>query len=86
MQRFCLRPMRRIQPFTIGKNLEKRLQQNAQIKGISPFVSFTALVENGSKLKVVQVKGIEKQEEDRVSSLGNFVQEQGWDKLVKKVD
>ena len=66
------------------KNLEKRLQQNAQIKGISPFVSFTALVENGSKLKVVQVKGIEKQAEDRVSSLGNFVQEQGWDKFGKE--
>lgn len=66
------------------QNLEKRLQQNAQIKGISPFVSFTALVENGSKLKVVQVKGIEKQTEDRVSSLGNFVQEQGWDKFGKE--
>ena len=65
-------------------NLEKRLQQNAQIKGISPFVSFTALVENGSKLKVVQVKGIEQQAEDRVSSLGNFVQEQGWDKFGKE--
>ena len=66
------------------QNLEKRLQQNAQIKGISPFVSFTVLVENGSKLKVVQVKGIEKQAEDRVSSLGNFVQEQGWDKFGKE--
>ena len=66
------------------QNLEKRLQQNAQIKGISPFVSFTALVENGSKLKVVQVKGIEKRAEDRVSSLGNFVQEQGWDKFGKE--
>ena len=66
------------------KNLEKRLQQTGQIKGISPFVSFTALVENGSKLKVVQVKGIEKQAEDRVSSLGNFVQEQGWDKFGKE--
>ena len=65
-------------------NLEKRLQQNAQIKGISPFVSFTALVENGAKLKVVQVKGIEKRAEDRVSSLGNFVQEQGWDKFGKE--
>ena len=66
------------------QNLEKSLQQNTQIKGISPFVSFTALVENGSKLKVVQVKGIEKQAEDRVSSLGNFVQEQGWDKFGKE--
>lgn len=66
------------------QNLEKRLQQNPQIKGISPFVSFTALVENGSKLKVVQVKGVEKQAEDKVSSIGNFVQEQGWNKFGKE--
>ena len=66
------------------QNLEKRLQQNPQIKGISPFVSFTALVENGSKLKVVQVKGVEKQAEDNVSSIGNFVQEQGWNKFEKE--
>ncbi|HHE9518075.1 TPA: lipoprotein-releasing ABC transporter permease subunit LolE [Haemophilus influenzae] len=66
------------------QNLEKRLQQNPQTKGISPFVSFTALVENGSKLKVVQVKGVEKQAEDKVSSIGNFVQEQGWNKFEKE--
>lgn len=66
------------------QNLEKRLQQNPQIKGISPFVSFTALVENGLKLKVVQVKGVEKQAEDKVSSIGNFVQEQGWNKFEKE--
>ncbi|HHF1624275.1 TPA: lipoprotein-releasing ABC transporter permease subunit LolE [Haemophilus influenzae] len=66
------------------QNLEKRLQQNPQIKGISPFMSFTALVENGSKLKVVQVKGVEKQAEDKVSSIGNFVQEQGWNKFEKE--
>lgn len=66
------------------QNLEKCLQQNPQIKGISPFVSFTALVENGSKLKVVQVKGVEKQAEDKVSSIGNFVQEQGWNKFEKE--
>lgn len=66
------------------QNLEKRLRQNPQIKGISPFVNFTALVENGSKLKVVQVKGVEKQVEDKVSSIGNFVQEQGWDKFGKE--
>ena len=66
------------------QNLEKRLQQNPQIKGISPFVNFTALVESGSKLKVVQVKGVEKQAEDKVSSIGNFVQEQGWNKFEKE--
>ena len=67
----------------IWKNAYNKMPK---LKVFPLFVSFTALVENGSKLKVVQVKGIEKQAEDRVSSLGNFVQEQGWDKLGKKVD
>lgn len=66
------------------QDLEKRLAHNPQIKGVSPFVSFTALVENGTKLKVVQVKGVEKQTEDRVSALGNFVLEQGWDRFGKE--
>lgn len=66
------------------QNLEKRLITNPQIKGISPFVSFTALVENGSKLKVVQVKGVEKAAEDSVSSLGNFVLDNGWQKFAQE--
>lgn len=66
------------------QDLEKRLAHNPQIKGVSPFVSFTALVENGTKLKVVQVKGVEKQTEDRVSALGNFVLEQGWERFGKE--
>lgn len=60
------------------QNLQKRLFGNPQIQGISPFVSFTALVENGNKLKVVQVKGVDKQAQDSVSALGNFVQDNGW--------
>lgn len=31
--------------------LEKRLQTVPQIQGVSPFVSFTALIENGAKMK-----------------------------------
>ncbi|HBO38737.1 MAG TPA: lipoprotein-releasing ABC transporter permease subunit LolE, partial [Pasteurellaceae bacterium] len=59
-------------------NLADKLKQQPQIKGISPYVSFTALVENGAKLKVVQVKGVEKQAQDQVSSLGDFVLDNGW--------
>lgn len=39
--------------------LVKTLAQHEQVDGISPYVTFTALVENGTKLKVVQVKGVE---------------------------
>ena len=63
---------------------EERLKTNKKITALSPFVSFTALVENGNKLKVVQVKGVDKQAEDQVSSLGKFVEGDGWQKFAEE--
>ncbi len=65
-------------------NLAERLKTNKKITALSPFVSFTALVENGNKLKVVQVKGVDKQAEDQVSSLGKFVEGDGWQKFAEE--
>lgn len=64
--------------------LISRLKMNEKIVALSPFVSFTALVENGSKLKVVQVKGVDKDAEDQVSSLGKYVQDDGWQRFGKE--
>lgn len=66
------------------QNLAARLKTNEKITALSPFVSFTALVENGSKLKVVQVKGVDKTAQDQVSSLGKFVEGSGWQKFEKE--
>lgn len=66
------------------QNLASRLKTNEKITALSPFVSFTALVENGSKLKVVQVKGVDKRAEDQVSSLGKFVEGEGWQNFEKE--
>ena len=66
------------------RNLAERLKTNKKITALSPFVSFTALVENGNKLKVVQVKGVDKQSEDQVSSLGKFVEGDGWQKFAEE--
>lgn len=66
------------------QKLEERLKINKKITALSPFVSFTALVENGNKLKVVQVKGVDKQAEDQVSSLGKFVEGDGWQKFAEE--
>ncbi|OOS02005.1 lipoprotein transporter subunit LolE [Canicola haemoglobinophilus] len=54
------------------------LQQDPYILALSPFVSFTALIENGTKLKVVQIKGIEQAAQDQVSHLSHFVLNDGW--------
>ncbi|OOF62405.1 lipoprotein-releasing ABC transporter permease subunit LolE [Rodentibacter pneumotropicus] len=66
------------------QNLAVRLKTNEKITALSPFVSFTALVENGSKLKVVQVKGVDKSAQDQVSSLGKFVEGNGWQQFEKE--
>ena len=68
-------------PIDHWQHLAAKLRQNPQIIGVSPFVSFTALVENGAKLKVVQIKGVETALQDQVSSLGRFVLNQGWQKF-----
>ena len=66
------------------QKLAERLKTNKKITALSPFVSFTALVENGNKLKVVQVKGVDKQAEDQVSSLGKFLEGDGWQKFAEE--
>ncbi|WP_233114174.1 ABC transporter permease, partial [Aggregatibacter actinomycetemcomitans] len=70
-------------PIDHWQNLAVKLKQNSQIRGISPFVSFTALVENGAKLKVVQIKGVETTLQDQVSSLGRFVLNAGWQNFAQ---
>ena len=65
------------------QHIAAKLKQNPQIIGVSPFVSFTALVENGAKLKVVQIKGVETALQDQVSSLGHFVLNQGWQNFAQ---
>jgi lipoprotein-releasing system permease protein len=58
--------------------LAQRLESQPIIKGIAPYVSFTALVENGSRLKVVQLRGVDKPLQDKVSVIGQFVQDNQW--------
>ncbi len=74
------------EPQTINQwaRLVERLEQHEQVQGISPYVNFTALVENGSKLKVVQVKGVDKSAQDKVSALGNFVLENKWNEFEQQ--
>lgn len=70
-------------PIDHWQHLAAKLKQNPQIIGVSPFASFTALVENGAKLKVVQIKGVETALQDQVSSLGRFVLNQGWQNFAQ---
>lgn len=61
-----------------GSRLEALVKQTPEVTAVSPFVSFTALIENGTQLKIAQVRGIDPQKQDQVSSLGQFVPKAEW--------
>ncbi|WP_293730743.1 lipoprotein-releasing ABC transporter permease subunit LolE [uncultured Actinobacillus sp.] len=72
------------EPISQYQQLAQTLEKIPHIQGISPYVTFTALIENGAKMKVVQVKGVNSTEQDSVSALGKFVLEQGWQNFTQQ--
>lgn len=58
--------------------LEKLIKETPDVVATSPFVRFTALIENGSQLKIAQVRGVDPKKQDQVSLLGQFVPTEQW--------
>ncbi|SQC42126.1 outer membrane-specific lipoprotein transporter subunit LolE [Klebsiella pneumoniae] len=51
------------------------------MKGIvaaAPYINFTGLVESGSNMRAIQVKGVDPQQESQLSALPTFVQNNAW--------
>ncbi|MEE3608516.1 lipoprotein-releasing ABC transporter permease subunit LolE [Avibacterium paragallinarum] len=71
-------------PIKNWQNLTALLKQDPDVLASSPFVDFTALIENGTKLKVVQVKGVDANQQDQVSALGQFVLGDGWQNFSRE--
>lgn len=61
-----------------GKMLEKKLAEHTEVREVSPFVSFTGLIENGSQLKIAQVRGVDPDKQSQVSELSQFVPTEQW--------
>ncbi|QHB17413.1 lipoprotein-releasing ABC transporter permease subunit LolE [Mannheimia pernigra] len=66
------------QPITDSQKLEVLVKKSENVTASSPFVSFTALIENGSQLKIVQVRGVDPYKQDRVSKLSQFIPLEQW--------
>ena len=71
------------EPISQYSRLSEMVSQIPNVQGVSPYVAFTALVENGAKMKVVQVKGIAPKVQDKVSSLSKFVLDNGWQEFTQ---
>lgn len=55
-----------------------QLQQHPQIVAAAPYVKLTALVEKGTQLKAVELRGVDPAVEEQVSLLYSFISEGAW--------
>ncbi len=63
------------------QNYTKTMHQSLKHKHVvaaAPYVRFTGLTEKGSKLKAVEVRGVEPSYEQAVSSMSDFIDPQAW--------
>lgn len=65
-------------PIQAWERLEKLVSENPNVSAVSPFVSFTGLIENGSQLKIAQVRGVDPKKQDQVSQLSHYIPAEQW--------
>ncbi|RIY38568.1 FtsX-like permease family protein [Psittacicella gerlachiana] len=65
------------QVFSQGEALESQFKRFHNVEAISPLVSKTVLMENGPQKRVIQAFAVDPQTYAQVSSLGDYVKEQG---------
>ncbi|QZY93445.1 lipoprotein-releasing ABC transporter permease subunit LolE [Pantoea dispersa] len=66
------------QPFRNWQPIIAPIEQVPGIAAAAPYVNFTGLIESGAKLQALQVKGVDPQQEPRLSALPRFVSGDAW--------
>ncbi|MEI7085694.1 lipoprotein-releasing ABC transporter permease subunit LolE [Pectobacterium versatile] len=69
------------QPFDGWQNILPKIEQVPGVAAAAPYINFTGLLENGAKLQAVQVKGVDPQQEKRLSALPNYVLNDAWQRF-----
>lgn len=59
--------------------MQQEIDNKPGITSSAPFISFTGLLENGNKLKAIQVQGVGVEDENRMSILPKYVMNNRWD-------
>lgn len=65
-------------PLKNWKPILKKVEQHPHITAAAPYVEFTALLERGTKLKAVAVRGVDPKEQLKVSELPRYVKDNAW--------
>ncbi|PSW07283.1 lipoprotein-releasing ABC transporter permease subunit LolE [Photobacterium lipolyticum] len=68
-------------PFTEWQSVLETVRLHPRVTGAAPYISFTALLEKGSNLKAVEVRGVDPQSEIQISALPQYVKDNAWQQL-----
>lgn len=67
------------QPMPIETHeLLTRIENSEGVVGASPYVLMTGLVENGTQLQAIQIKGVQQTTEAKISALPEFISNNAW--------
>lgn len=69
------------QPFDGWQDILPKIEQVPGVAAAVPYINFTGLLENGAKLQAVQVKGVDPQQETRLSALPKYVLNDAWQRF-----
>ncbi|WP_034914129.1 lipoprotein-releasing ABC transporter permease subunit LolE [Erwinia sp. 9145] len=69
------------QPFSGWQALLPKVAKVPGIAAAAPYINFTGLIESGAKLQAVQVKGVDPQQETKLSALPSWVQNGAWQRF-----
>ncbi|MGK2889162.1 MAG: lipoprotein-releasing ABC transporter permease subunit LolE [Candidatus Malihini olakiniferum] len=65
-------------PFTGWQAMLPKVERVPGIVAAAPYIHFTGLLESGARLRAIQMKGVDPQQESRLSALSNFVAGEAW--------
>ncbi|WP_194205766.1 lipoprotein-releasing ABC transporter permease subunit LolE [Superficieibacter sp. 1612_C1] len=66
------------QPWNGWNDKLSKIEKVPGIVAAAPYVDFTGLVESGANIRAIQVKGVDPQQESRLSALPQYVQGSAW--------
>nr|WP_275658777.1 lipoprotein-releasing ABC transporter permease subunit LolE [Vibrio brasiliensis] len=65
-------------PLGDWQEVVQQAEKHPKIVAAAPYVKLTALAEKGSQLKAIEVRGVDPQQEGKVSNLNAFIDSQVW--------
>lgn len=58
-----------------------KVEEHPRVTAAAPYIQFTALLEKGSSLKAVEVRGVDPTMQPKVSALPSYVKDGAWERL-----